>query len=65
MKLTVAKGDDAAFRKAFNQARCEIATTVEVNSGIASFADIQAIVQNEPAEKLDWSPLYTYAEQFD
>ncbi|MBF0335644.1 MAG: hypothetical protein HQL40_18720 [Alphaproteobacteria bacterium] len=65
MTLTAARSNDAEFRKAFNTARSEIASTVEVNSGISSCADIDAIVQNKPDEKLDWSPLYQYAEQFD
>ncbi|HRJ62446.1 MAG TPA: hypothetical protein PKZ97_03320 [Azospirillaceae bacterium] len=55
---------DLLSRK-MDEARALLTSRVGVNAGIKSAADIEALLDNEVIEEVDWEPLYQAAEQFD
>jgi hypothetical protein len=55
---------DLLSRK-MDEARELLTSRVGVNAGIKSAADIEALLDNEVIEEVDWEPLYQAAEQFD
>lgn len=65
MNLSTHKANPGLLSRTLNDARSTFQKQVRVNSGITSSTDIAAILNNPVTEKVDWTPLYRDAEQFD
>lgn len=65
MNLAEYVANPGLLTRKMDEVRSTLTSRVGVNAGIKSAADIEALLDNEVIEEVDWEPLYQAAEQFD